>query len=90
MDGDWSLSPVTFRLKDKVWKQLGTSGGDGFGGDSGKAAERFRNIASPCAGTQALNRANLPDSGLEVVRFLGSSAINPRPCPWSGLRPGEK
>jgi tRNA-splicing ligase RtcB (3'-phosphate/5'-hydroxy nucleic acid ligase) len=27
MDHDWSVSPVTHRLKDKAWKQLGTSGG---------------------------------------------------------------
>jgi tRNA-splicing ligase RtcB len=26
MDEDWSFSPVTKRLKDKAWKQLGTSG----------------------------------------------------------------
>lgn len=26
MDRDWSLSPVTERLKDKAWSQLGTSG----------------------------------------------------------------
>lgn len=27
MDADWTVSPVTHRLKDKAWKQLGTSGG---------------------------------------------------------------
>jgi tRNA-splicing ligase RtcB (3'-phosphate/5'-hydroxy nucleic acid ligase) len=26
MDEDWSVSPVTQRLRDKAWKQLGTSG----------------------------------------------------------------
>lgn len=26
MDADWSVSPVTERLKDKAWSQLGTSG----------------------------------------------------------------
>jgi tRNA-splicing ligase RtcB (3'-phosphate/5'-hydroxy nucleic acid ligase) len=26
MDADWRVSPVTERLKDKAWKQLGTSG----------------------------------------------------------------
>lgn len=26
MDEDWSVSPVTERLRDKAWKQLGTSG----------------------------------------------------------------
>ncbi|MEM1182774.1 MAG: RtcB family protein [Acidobacteriota bacterium] len=26
LDDDWSVSPVTQRLKDKAWKQLGTSG----------------------------------------------------------------
>ena len=26
MDEDWSVSPVTGRLRDKAWKQLGTSG----------------------------------------------------------------
>ncbi|MCE9609207.1 MAG: RtcB family protein [Chthoniobacter sp.] len=26
MDEDWSISPVTQRLHDKAWKQLGTSG----------------------------------------------------------------
>lgn len=26
MDDDWSVSPVTERLRDKAWKQLGTSG----------------------------------------------------------------
>jgi tRNA-splicing ligase RtcB (3'-phosphate/5'-hydroxy nucleic acid ligase) len=26
MDEDWSVSPVTNRLRDKVWSQLGTSG----------------------------------------------------------------
>jgi len=26
MDGDWTVSPVTQRLRDKAWKQLGTSG----------------------------------------------------------------
>lgn len=26
MDEDWSVSPVTHRLKDKAWSQLGTSG----------------------------------------------------------------
>lgn len=27
MDADWEISPVTKKLKDKAWKQLGTSGG---------------------------------------------------------------
>ncbi len=27
MDADWTVSPVTQRLKDKAWKQLGSSGG---------------------------------------------------------------
>ncbi|MDL2286862.1 RtcB family protein [Desulfococcaceae bacterium OttesenSCG-928-F15] len=27
MDANWTVSPVTHRLKDKAWKQLGTSGG---------------------------------------------------------------
>lgn len=27
MDADWRVSPVTAELKDKAWKQLGTSGG---------------------------------------------------------------
>ncbi|MCC6989233.1 MAG: RtcB family protein [Acidobacteria bacterium] len=26
LDADWTVSPVTTRLKDKAWKQLGTSG----------------------------------------------------------------
>jgi tRNA-splicing ligase RtcB len=26
MDEDWSVSPVTEWLRDKAWKQLGTSG----------------------------------------------------------------
>jgi tRNA-splicing ligase RtcB len=26
MDEDWSVSPVTLRLRDKAWRQLGTSG----------------------------------------------------------------
>lgn len=26
MDEDWSVSPVTYKLKDKAWAQLGTSG----------------------------------------------------------------
>jgi tRNA-splicing ligase RtcB (3'-phosphate/5'-hydroxy nucleic acid ligase) len=26
MDADWTVSPVTARLRDKAWKQLGTSG----------------------------------------------------------------
>ena len=26
MDGDWNVTPVTSRLKDKAWSQLGTSG----------------------------------------------------------------
>jgi tRNA-splicing ligase RtcB len=26
MDADWSVSPVTMRLKDRAWKQLGSSG----------------------------------------------------------------
>ncbi len=26
MDEDWSVSPVTNRLRDKAWSQLGTSG----------------------------------------------------------------
>lgn len=28
MDEDWSVSPVTQRLRDKAWSQLGTSGGE--------------------------------------------------------------
>jgi tRNA-splicing ligase RtcB len=26
MDEDWGVSPITFQLKDRAWKQLGTSG----------------------------------------------------------------
>jgi len=26
LDEDWTVSPVTSRLRDKAWKQLGTSG----------------------------------------------------------------
>ena len=26
MEEDWTVSPVTSRLRDKAWKQLGTSG----------------------------------------------------------------
>lgn len=28
MDEDWSVSPVTNRLRDKAWWQLGTSGSE--------------------------------------------------------------
>ena len=45
MDEDWSVSPVTQRLRDKAWAQLGTSGsGNHFVEFGAPAAGRTSNL----------------------------------------------
>ena len=43
MEEDWTVSPVTSRLRDKAWKQLGTSG-------SGNHLSSSARLASPPMG----------------------------------------
>lgn len=55
MEADWSISPVTARMKDRAWAQLGTSG-------SGNHFVEFGTLTLDQAGAQAL--------GLEAGTYL--------------------
>jgi tRNA-splicing ligase RtcB (3'-phosphate/5'-hydroxy nucleic acid ligase) len=69
LDEDWSVSPVTKRMKDKAWGQLGTSG-------SGNHFVEFG------AFTPSGKELNLPDGGpfMALLSHSGSRGVGAQVC----------
>jgi tRNA-splicing ligase RtcB len=79
MDEDWSVSPVTKRLRDKAWSQLGTSGTGNhfveFGGLS-VAAEQARVLGlEPGEYLALLSHSGSRGAGAQVCDFYSKRAM---------------
>ncbi|MBV8813261.1 MAG: RtcB family protein [Verrucomicrobia bacterium] len=80
MDEDWAVSPVTLRLRDKAWKQLGTSG-------SGNHFVEFGVLTVPQAvlGLSAgqyvalLSHSGSRGTGAEICNFYSKRARDRHP-----------
>ncbi len=74
MDEDWSVSPVTQRLRDKAWSQLGTSGCGNhfveFGAFTVDAEQARRSASSPANTSRcsALRLARHRRAGLRLLQ----------------------
>ncbi len=74
MDEDWSVSPVTQRLKDKGWSQLGTSG-------SGNHFVEFGEIEVPEPVRDARSQKTLePGRYLALLSHSGSRGVGAAVC----------
>jgi RNA-splicing ligase RtcB len=87
MDEDWSVSPVTERMRDKAWAQLGTSG-------TGNHFVEFGSFTADAAQAKALGIA--PGEYLALLTHSGSRgtgaqvAISTAKWPWHGTRNSRK
>jgi tRNA-splicing ligase RtcB len=79
MDEDWSFSPVTRRLKDKAWSQLGTSGSGNHFVEFGELS-----VLDPAAGLPEgkylalLSHSGSRGTGQEVARHFSGLAMRMR------------
>lgn len=74
MDEDWSVSPVTQRLRDKGWSQLGTSG-------SGNHFVEFGEIEVPEPVRDARSQTTLePGRYLALLSHSGSRGVGAAVC----------
>ena len=81
MDDDWSFSPVTIRLKNRAWEQLGTSGGGNHFVEFGDLYLPASDLGLPAGSYLALlSHSGSRDSGEEVAKYYSRLAM--------GLRPG--
>lgn len=80
MDADWTISPVTHRLKDKAWKQLGTSGGGNHFVEFGEL-----HLTAPALGLEAgvylalLSHSGSRGTGETVASHYSKIAMGLRP-----------
>lgn len=80
MDEEWDLCPVIARLKDKAWKQLGTSGGGNHFVEFGELT-----LEAPALGLEAgaylalLSHSGSRGAGEEVASHYSRVAMNQRP-----------
>ncbi len=72
MDEDWSVSPITRQLRDKAWKQLGTSG-------SGNHFVEFGAFTADAAQASALGLA-APGEYLALLTHSGSRGTGAQVC----------
>ncbi len=77
MDEDWSVSPVTQRLRDKAWKQLGTSG-------SGNHFVEFGAFTVNAEQAQALDLD--PGEYLALLTHSGSRGTGAQVCDFYSKR----
>jgi len=68
MDEDWSVSPVTRRLRDKAWTQLGTSG----------SGNHFVEFGSYTVGDESLGLP--PGEYLALLSHSGSRGVGAQVC----------
>jgi tRNA-splicing ligase RtcB len=74
MDDDWSVSPVTERLRDKAWSQLGTSG-------SGNHFVEFGAFTVNEEQARALGRSDLaPGEYIALLSHSGSRGTGAQVC----------
>lgn len=75
MDENWSVSPVTLRLKDKAWSQLGTSGsGNHFVEFGVLHAERAGFGLEPGVYLALLSHSGSRGTGAEVCAYYSKAA----------------
>jgi tRNA-splicing ligase RtcB len=87
MDEDWSVSPVTARLKDRAWKQLGTSGGGNHFVEFGELVLPAPDLGLPAGEYLALlSHSGSRGPGEEVAGHYSRLAMDRRP----GLPPEIK
>ncbi len=81
MDEDWSVSPVTQRLRDKAWTQLGTSG-------IGQSLRRIRRVHRGVRRTQAAGAALGLEPGeyLALLTHSGSRGTGAQVCDYYSKR----
>jgi tRNA-splicing ligase RtcB len=80
MDEDWSVSPVTNRLRDKAWSQLGTSG-------SGNHFVEFGAFTVNAEQVQALGlNENGPGEYLALLTHSGSRGTGAQVCDFYSKR----
>jgi tRNA-splicing ligase RtcB len=80
MDEDWTVSPVTQRLHDKAWKQLGTSG-------SGNHFVEFGAFTVDTEQAQALGLSNEgPGEYLALLTHSGSRGTGAQVCDFYSKR----
>src|SRR4051794_8466618 len=83
MDEDWSVSPVTNRLRDKAWKQLGTSGsGNHFVEFGAFTVESDAGQANGAGATLGLE----PGEYLALLTHSGSRGTGAQVCDFYSRR----
>ncbi len=79
MDEDWSVSPVTQRLRDKAWAQLGTSGSGNhfveFGGFTVDAEQARALTLAPGEYLALLSHSGSRGTGAQVCDFYSKRAM---------------
>lgn len=79
MDEDWSVSPVTQRLRDKAWSQLGTSGSGNhfveFGGFTVDATQAPALGLEPGEYLALLSHSGSRGTGAQVCDFYSKRAM---------------
>lgn len=80
MDEDWHVSPVTARLKDKAWDQLGTSGSGNHFAEIGELTLEHDDLGLK-AGTYAafLTHSGSRGTGGEVAGYYSKLAMSRHP-----------
>ena len=80
MDADWTVSPVTQRLKDRAWKQLGTSGSGNHFVEFGTLAVTDASVGLP-AGTYValLSHSGSRGTGADVAAHYSRLARHLHP-----------
>jgi tRNA-splicing ligase RtcB (3'-phosphate/5'-hydroxy nucleic acid ligase) len=82
MDEDWSVSPVTQRLRDKAWKQLGTSGSGNHFVEFGA----FTVTPEQAAELSASGRRIEPGEYLALLSHSGSRGTGAQVCDYYSKR----
>ena len=101
MDADWSVSPVTRRLKDKAWSQLGTSGSGNHFVEFGSLTVNDASVGLPQGTYLALlSHSGSRGTGAEVAAHYSKLARKLHPelpqglaeLAWLGLdtEPGQE
>jgi tRNA-splicing ligase RtcB (3'-phosphate/5'-hydroxy nucleic acid ligase) len=80
MDEDWTISPVTLRLREKAWKQLGTSGSGNHFVEFGVLTVTHDALGLPAGQYVALlSHSGSRGTGAEVCNFYSKRARERHP-----------
>ena len=80
LDEDWTVSPVTSRLRDKAWKQLGTSGSGNHFVEFGVFTATDRDLGlEPGQYVALLSHSGSRGTGAEVCNFYSKLARERHP-----------